>query len=183
MKLSLEIELDWVDEESNLDETVKQNIIDAVVSKIQKNVETKVEGKINAIIDETIMTKINVMTENLFNDFMSKEVQLTDSYGSKIKCYPNVTAVIKERFDNFMTQKVDEKGNTTHSTYGKTYDRLTFIIDKQLQDFANKFTTEAVKQVSEEIKTHVKDGLTSKLGAELMKVLKVNEMLALPTGK
>lgn len=177
MKLNLEIELDWVDEESNLDETVKQNVIDAVVNKIQKNVETKVEAKINDMIDKTIVVKINTMTENLFNDFMNKEIQLTDNYGSTIKSYPNVTAVIKERFDNFMMETVDEKGNTYTGSYGTKYKRLTFIIDKQLQEFATKFTTDAVKQVSAEIKLHVQDGLTTKLGSELMKVLKVNEML------
>lgn len=181
MKLNLEIQLDWIDEDMNLDETVQQNVIDAIVEKIQKNVESKVEGKINAIIDETILAKINTLTENLFNDFMNKQVSITDNYGSKIKVYPNVTAVIKERFDNFMEQTVDDQGKTYDGTYGSKHRRLTFIIDKQLKDFAEKFTTEAVKTVSAEIKLNVQQGLTTKLGAELMKVLKVNEMLALPS--
>jgi hypothetical protein len=183
MKLNLEIQLDWIDEEMNLDETVKQNVIDAIVNKIQKNVEAEVTTKVNDIIDKTIVGKINTMTESLFNDFMNKEIQITDNYGSTIKHYPNVTAVIKERFDNFMNQTVDEKGNTYDGSYGTKYKRLTFIIDKQLQEFANKFTTEAVTKVSNEIKVHVQQGLTTKLGSELMKVLKVNEMLALPNGK
>lgn len=183
MKLSLDIELDWVDEESNLDETVKQNVIDAVVNKIQKNVETKVEGKINEIIDKTIISKINTLTENIFNDFMNKQITLSDNYGSAIKVYNNVYEIIKERFDNFMEQTVDEKGQTYTGSYGTKYKRITFIIDNQLQAFAAKFTTDAVKQVSEEIKQHVKDGLTNKLGAELMKVLKVNDMLQLTNGK
>lgn len=183
MKLNLEIELDWIDDEMNVDETIRQNVIDAVVNKIQSNVEKKVEGKINEIIDNTIITKINSLTENLFNDFMNKEVQLTDSYGSIIKCYTNVTEVIKERFDKFMTQTVDEKGNTYEGSYGKKFTRLTYIIDKQLNEFADKFTTDAVKKVSDEIKHTVKEGLTQKLGAELMNVLKVNEMLQLTNGK
>ena len=183
MKLNLEIELDWIDEEMNLDDTVKQNIIESIVDKIQAKVEADVSKKVNDIIDKTIVSKINVMTENLFNDFMNKEIQITDSYGSTIKSYPNVTAVIKERFDNFMNQTVDEKGNTYDGSYGTKYKRLTFIIDKQLKDFANEFTTDAVTKVSNEIKVHVQQGLTTKLGSELMKVLKVNEMLALPNGK
>ncbi len=122
------------------------------------------------------------MTEALFNDFMSREVVLTDSYGSKMKVYPTVTDVIKERFDNFMTQTVNNEGKT-YDGYGEKHTRLTYIIDNQLKEFANKFTTDAVKQVSDEIKQHVKDGLTTKLGAELMSVLKVNEMLALPSKK
>jgi hypothetical protein len=183
MELNLKINIDWIDEESNLDETVKQHVIDGVVEKIQEKIESEVSTKVNAIIDTTIVSKINTMTEDLFNDFMNREIQITDAYGSTIKHYPNVTTLIKERFDNFMTQTVDEKGNTYEGHYGTKYKRLTFIIDKQLQEFANKFTTDAVKKVSDEIKVHVQQGLTTKLGSELMKVLKVEEMLALPSGK
>jgi|SRR6185503_7174847 len=182
MKLNVEIDLDWIDESMSIDETIKQNIIESIVNRIQEKVEEKVEGKINDIIDSTIVSKINTLTENLFNDFMNKEIQITDSYGSTIKQYPNVTAVIKERFDNFMNQTVDDKGNTYEGSYGTKYKRLTFIIDKQLKEFADAFTKDAVKKVSDEIKTHVQTGLTTKLGAELMKVLKVNEMLSLPSG-
>jgi hypothetical protein len=180
MKLNLEVELDWINEEMNIDDTVKQNVINAVVSKIQNKIESQVEKNIVNIIDKTVVDKINRMTEKVFSDFMNKELTLTDSYGDKIKCYKNVTEVIKERFDKFMVQTVDEKGQTYDGSYSKKYTRLTFVIDKQLQEFADKFTTDAVKKVSEEIKLQVKEGLTNKLGAELMKVLKVNEMLQLP---
>jgi hypothetical protein len=183
MKLNLEVELDWIDEEMNIDDTVKQNVINAVVSKIQTKIDSQVEKNINNIIDKTIVKRIDKMTEKLFNDFLSKEITITDNYGDTIKSYKSVNDVIKERFDNFMMQTVDENGESYDGGYGRKYQRLTFIIDKQLQDFANKFTTDAVKTVSEEIKLHVKEGLTTKLGAELMKVLKVNEMLQLPASK
>jgi hypothetical protein len=179
MKLNLEVELDWIDEDMNLDETVKQNVIDAVVNKVQKGIEEKVEKKINDTIDTIVVSKINEKTEALFDEFMNREICISDRYGDKIKVYPNMSALIKERFDSFMDQLVDEKGNISDSNYGTKYKRVNFIIDKQLKDFANKFTDEAVKTVSAEIKEHVKDGLTNKLGAELMKVLKVNEMLQL----
>lgn len=177
MKLNLEIQLDWIDEEMNLDETVRQNVIDSVVNKIQKNVEAKVEKEINATIDKTIVDKINQKTEELFNEFMNREITISDTYGDKLRCYENVNALIKERFDNFMTQTVDDKGNAYDGNYGTKYKRIYYIIDKQLKEFANKFTDDAVKTVSAEIKEHVKDGLTNKLGSELMKVLKVNDML------
>lgn len=177
MKLNLEINLDWIDEEKGLDETIKEQIISGVVSSVQNQINSKIEDKVNRIIDETIVTKINEKTDALFFDFVSRQVTLCDNYGSKIKVYENMEQLIKERFDNFMTEKVDDQGRSTTSAYGKNYPRLEFIINKQLKDFAEKFTTDAVKQVSTEIKQHVKDGLTTKLGAELMSVLKVNEML------
>jgi hypothetical protein len=179
MKLNLEIELDWIDDEMSLDDTVKQNVIDSVVNKIQKGVEEQVESTINKTIGETVVAKINEKTEELFDDFMNKEVVINDAYGSVINTYPNVTAVIKNRFDNFMTQTVDKNGKASTSPYDTKSQRIEFIIDKQLKTFADKFTTDAVKRVSEEIQQHVKDGLTTKLGSELMKVLKVEEMLSL----
>ena len=180
MKLNLEIELDWIDEEMNLDETVKQHVIEAVVNRVQEGIEKKVENKINQTIDTAVLAKINEKTETLFNEFMDREICISDKYGDKIKVYPNMSALIKERFDNFMEQTVDEKGATYDGNYGNKHKRIYFIIDKQLKDFANKFTDDAVKTVSAEIKEHVKNGLTNKLGAELMKVLKVNDMLKLP---
>lgn len=184
MKLNLEIDLDWIDEEKGLEDTVKEQIINGVVSQVQKRINDKIEEKVNKIIDEEIVTTINKKTDELFIDFINRPVTLTDGYGSKLKVYDNIEQLIKERFDNFMTDFVDKDGKTTRrDSYGDKYQRINFIIDKQLKDFANQFTTEAVKKVSEEIKLHVKDGLTTKLGSELMNVLKVNEMLKLPNKK
>ena len=81
MKLQLDVELDWIDEDMNLDDTVKQNIIHGIINKIQSNIESQVEKSINDIIDKTIVSKINKMTEKLFNEFLKREVHITDKYG------------------------------------------------------------------------------------------------------
>ena len=175
MKLNLEIELDWIDEESNLDETIKKQIINEVVNKIQNSVKIQIEKK----IDKIIVMKINKLIEKIFKDFLNRELTINDNYGDVVKYYKNVRQFIKERFDNFMTQTVDEKGNTYDGSYGNKIGRLEFIIDKQLRKFADEFTTNAVKTVSAEIKTHVQEGLTNKLGSELIKVLKIDKMLEL----
>ena len=95
MKLNLEIELDWIDEEMNLDETVKQHVIEAVVNRVQEGIEKKVENKINQTIDTAVLAKINEKTETLFNEFMDREICISDKYGDKIKVYPNMSALIK----------------------------------------------------------------------------------------
>ena len=184
MKFSVEIDLDWIDEESNLDDTVQKQIIDNISSITQKKVSSDVESKIQQIIDETTIKRINEKIDDVFADFIGREVSVYDSYGSVTNTYKNVEELIKERFDNFMTQTVDDKGITDSSTYGRNKTtRLVHIVDKQLTEFADKFTADAVSQVSAEIKEHVKEGLTSKLGNELMKVLKVEKMLELPTSR
>lgn len=179
MKLKLEVDIDYIDEEMNLDETIKQNIINTIVSRIETKVSESVKKVVDDKIDTLIVDKVNALTDAMFKEFITRPVTITDKYGSNLKSYENVEAIVKEKFDNFMTERVDDKGNATTSTYGTTYPRITFIVNKQLSDFANKFTTDAVAKVSAEIKTHVTNGLTQKLGSELMKVLKVEQMLQL----
>jgi hypothetical protein len=46
-----------------------------------------------------------------------------------------------------------------------------------LKDFADKFTKDTVDKVREEIELHVKNGLETRMGKELFKVLKVDKMI------
>lgn len=179
MELNLTVNIDWIDEDSTLDEEVKKDVINQIVSRIQAKISTDVEEKVNNSINKTVEAKINKMTDRLFKDFLKKEVVLSDGYGDKMRVYKNVKALVKEKFDSFMTQKVDDRGRTSTSSFDTKYDRLTYIINKQLKEMADEFTTRAVKQVSEEIKQHVQDGLTNKLGSELMKILNVNKMIGI----
>lgn len=176
MKFNVEIELDWIEEGMTISDAIKDQIIYSIKNQIGDKIQKQAEDKVNKMIDSTVVRKINELTDNMFAEFVNREISITDGYGSTVKTYPSIEALVKEKFDKFLTQPVDEKGNA-HDGYGKKMDRISFIIDKQLKDFANSFTTEAVKSVSEEIKMHVNKGLTEKLGAELMKVLKVNDML------
>lgn len=177
MKLQLELNIDWIDEEMTLDETVKHEIIEQIVKKLFKTVELQTEEKVNKLIDAKVIEIIDEKTSELYNDFMSKPVSITDSYGDTIETFENVKAVIKQRFDKYLTEWVDSDGKTSKSSYSTKHRRLEFIIDKRLKEFSEKFTTDAVNRVSAEIKQHVEQGLTQKLGSELMKVLKVDQML------
>ena len=177
MKFNVDIELDWIEEDTSISAEIKNQIIFSIQEKVGKKIEEQAEEKVNAMIDNEVVNKVNSLTEKLFNDFLDREINISDNYGSTIKSYPKLEDLIKEKFDNFMIQSVDKDGKSYDGSYGKKYSRINFIVEEQLKTFANEFTTEAVKKVSEEIKEHVKEGLTTKLGAELMNVLKVNDML------
>ena len=177
MKLNLEIDIDWLDEDSSLDDAVKKQIIDGVTTKLQEKIQADVEKQ----IVEKVELQIGELVEKTYTEFLEKGVSITDGYGDTVKTYDTVEALLKDRFDKFLLEKVDENGKV--NGYGPTKERIKHIIDSQLKTFADEFTTEAVKQVSEEIRQHVQDGLTAKLGSELMKVLKVEEMLGLPEAK
>ena len=180
MVLNLSIELDWIDEDMSIDDVVKQQIISGVMSKVGNQVKDKIEQKINSSIDTLIVKKVNQLTDKMFKDFTKRKITLTDGYGDRLKVYNTLTDYMKRKFDNFLLDTVDEKGNSYDGSYVSKFKRLDFVIDVQLKKFEDEFTTNTVKKVSEEIKKHVADGLQAKLGNELMTVLKVDEMLKLP---
>jgi homospermidine synthase len=150
------------------------------MNKVGNQVKERVEAKVNSNIDNLVAKKVNQLTDKMFKDFTRRKITLTDGYGDKLKVYNSIRDYMKYKFDNFLIEKVDDQGRTSTSTYGTNHKRLDFIVKKQLEEFAEDFTTKAVKQVSSEIKTHVSEGLTKKLGSELMHVLKVDKMLELP---
>ena len=177
MKLNLEIEVDWIDDEMTIDDTVKQSIVNEVVRTLDKKVSEKLEKEIEKKVDQTIIKKIDEKVDRIFTDFINKDVTLNDKYGDVLKQYGSVMELIKEKFDSFLIENVDDNGKTKRDNYGRGVPRIDFLITNQLKKFSDKFTTDTVKTVSAEIKRHVEDGLTTKLGAELMRVLKVDKML------
>jgi hypothetical protein len=178
MNLKIDIEIDWIGEDNTLDEVVKAEIVAGVTDKVYDMVNKEIRETLTQKLDDQVIKKVDENTQQMFDEFCNREIALNDQYGHTIKVWPNLIELMKARFDNFLEERVDRKsGKPTNSGYNGTTTRIRFMIDNQLTSFADKFTTDTVKKVSEEIKKHVSDGLTNKLGGELMKVLKVDKML------
>jgi hypothetical protein len=146
-----------------------------------KGVQEKAEVQINNLIDNKVIEVIEGKTLEAFNQFMEREITITNEYGNTVKQYPNVNNLIEEKWDKFITLTVDSStgkpvGRNDYVN-GQRMKRIEYMIDHQLKQMSDKFTTETVKRVSEEIKKYVESGLTNKLGSELMSLLKVDKML------
>lgn len=181
MKLNLEVEIDWIDEESGIDEVVKQSIISAVVNSVESKVNTKIQKEVDALINKQITSQINTKINKMFDDFAKQPVKILDTYGDVTGQYGSVREMLKTRFDTFLTEMVDDNGKVT--SYGSRMTRTDYLFKHQINSFATEFTKNTVTQVREEVKKTVQEGLTQRLGAELMSVLKVNEMLQISDGK
>jgi len=177
MKLNVEIEIDWIDDQMTIDDIIKQEIITGITSRISEALEKEVKSKVEKDLDSRVIQKVDENTQAMFDEFISREVAITDKYGDTIKVWPSLKDLMKDRFDKFLEQKVDSDGKSYDGNYKTTTTRIYYMIYNQLKKFADKFTSDTVKTVSEEIRKHVELGLTNKLGSELMKVLKVDKML------
>lgn len=172
MKINVEIDLDWLEEDSTIDEAIKQQIINGVTDKVSKVV---IEKTTQEIIGK-VSKNIDILVKKTYTDILKQKISITDNYGDVIKCYGNVKEMIKEKFDKFLIEKVDSNGNA--STYGD-FKRIDFIVNKQIRQFGDKFTKETIELVKTHIEKVVSSGLQQQIGHKLMNVLEINKLIGI----
>lgn len=183
MKLNIEVELDWLDEESNIDDIIKAEVIRDITKQVSENAIKKFEEqaleKINKVY-EKVETKIDELVTKEFNSFMNKPIKITDQWGDVKKEYNNVSEMIKLRFDNWLLEKVDKYGKP--SSYGD-FNRMNYFIDGQLQAFSKKFTEETVKEMRSRLESTLTNDMKELLGGQMMDVIGVKKLLAAASDK
>lgn len=148
MKFNIEVELDYIYENS-IDEIIINKIANEVTKKITKNIEAQVTEQVSQKINEILDLKIM----ELFDEFLNKGFTLYDRWGDVVRENVNVKQLLKEKLDKFMTEYVDEKGNTTNSYNGRPrYEQiLNNEAKKQINGFLDELSRTVIKGIKEDI--------------------------------
>lgn len=166
MKLNIQVELEWIDEEGNLDEQVRNQIISGVVARVSRgNIEEAERAAKEAIrtqVAATIDNQIIKITEEL----LAGEFDVTDRWGEVKVHQTTVKKELKKELDAFLTQKVDKDGRPQPDGYGSYDTRINWLIQRTLLD---KYTglKKEVEQVSAKIQAELKEYVDSLLKAQL----------------
>lgn len=122
------------------DAVVKACIAD-IRKAIAESVSTQIDEKVGALIDATLAAGI----------------QQYDRFGSPIGQPTNLTAIIGKAGEDYLAQRVDERGSI--SGYGDKFTRLEYIvkknveavIDHKMQTEIKKATEQAVQQAQTKV--------------------------------
>ncbi|HIE4214721.1 hypothetical protein [Proteus terrae] len=152
MKLNITVDLDWLEEDGNIDEEVKHEIINGVKNAISKDCLAKVEKEASKQIDKAIAESItsaqqaiNQRAVQFVEDWLVKEVTITDKWGD-IKEQISVKDMVKRSFDQTLEKTVDSSGRFTENHYNG----LTLI--KYLTgNYVQELVREKIKPLQEEI--------------------------------
>ena len=175
MKFKIEIDLGWIDEEYNIDDEIKTAITDHILQKIKtKEIEEKLKNKIESTFSNFVTERLNKLIDSTYNSFMGKEVSLTNKYGDIVKT-ASIDDIIKERFDNYFTEKVDSYGKA--GGYGANTSRIDWIMQNKIDRFAESFTADTIKDIENRLKKHFSDVLQEKLTATIAKKLGLTKLL------
>lgn len=180
-KFNITVELDWMDEEYNLDEEIKETIINSIVNKVQdrliQQVDTECNNKINsqiANIEKTVSDKLNGMMDAFFDE----PRDVTDNYGDVVKKGVTVRDTLKKACDKFMDQSLDEYGNPTTYSYNAKYKtRVDYIVAKSIDYNMESAIKRAVSDVTDNLKKKISAEVKKQMGEKLANILELDKML------
>lgn len=176
MKFNVEIDLDWVEEDSTIDDEIKNQIISSIESKVLKSLQAQVIGSAKEKIDSQIATLVN---KNIHEMVSSKVAELmvlnrtsTDSYGRVLKENFTIESMLIDAVEGAVNNKVlDRDGRPASVGYERNavYSHFDYYAKKDIPEMVHKKVKELGEQVkkdiellvTEKIKTQVADNLTS----------------------
>ena len=163
MKLNITIDIDWIDEEGNLDDEVKQRIINSLSQKIQSEFLMD-SGK---RIAESANKLITAKTELLINTVLEKPVTISDGWGRNNKEYDSIMDMVEQRMTTLYQGKINANGQCTK-------DPLLANIEKSVESQVKSM----LASVSRQIERHSKESAINAVNeSSLIKSIKqvINE--------
>lgn len=176
---NITVNLDWLDEEENLDEKLKDEILSGIVSKVGENITNSLEGKARelleakmASIEEEIGKRLNSMME----DFFDTPKDITDKWGDVVKRGVTVREILKQACSKYLDQLVDSNGKPA-SGYGTHKTRLEYIIAKSVDHDMDYAIKTATKQVTDKLKERITGEVKTQIGEKLAGVIGLDAMI------
>ena len=173
MKFNITVDLDWLNEDESLDEAFQSRIIDAVIAKVSKETIANVTQQAERVISQQI-TELVAAT---YTQFLGKGVTITNRWGEVEKENVSVEGLIKERFDKFLTETVDEDGRT-YSGYGNSNrTRLQWMLNDRIQKQTKQISEQIVREVDKKVKDYLNQNVKEAIGGKLVKELGIEELI------
>lgn len=173
-KFNIVVELDWIEEGGEIDEVIKDEIINSIIekisSKINEEIAARAEEKISQNIDEQICSKVNEITTNL----LKGKFDMTDKWGDVIEKDTSVLAQLKKRLDNFLEEEVDKNGQP--SRYGDKQKRLDYIINQNINYSLQNKIEEAAREIRKALEEYIDKTLKAQIGENVAQLIGLNQI-------
>lgn len=176
MKISVDLNLDWIEEGGSVDETVKEMIIDKVVQDTRKNISDKIMEQAT----ESIMVKVDALVEELWSDFMDKRVKITDKYGDPIEHHDSIKSMLKTKLDTFLDSKVTANGTPVKpgECGYNTRPRIEWLLDSRIAEHTKGFVDKVQKDFDAKLKVALNAKLQESMASAMLKNIDMSKILS-----
>lgn len=180
-KFNITVELDWMDEEYNIDEEIRETIVNNVVNKVQDRLVNQVETECNNKINDqlkNIEIAVSDKLNSIMDAFFDEPRDVTDKYGDVIKSGVTVRDTLKKACDDFMSQSLDKNGNPTTSSWDTKYKtRVDYFVAKSIDYNMESAIKKAVSDVTDNLKKKISEEVKKQMGDRLASILELDKML------
>ncbi len=172
VKVKVEINLDWLDENYNIDEQMKERVIlsitDTFKIAVNESINRKINKKVSVKVDKWIMDQLH--------NFCDRKIEITDKWGDTQEYHESVTEMFKSKFDDFFNATVNEKGETqTSCGYGsKRLTRIDLMLNQKAEEYLKKVTDNMDREIKRAItdaeKLAIKEKITKHVTEQLARI-------------
>lgn len=175
MKLTIEVELDWVDDEEEIDKQVKHLVIEKISEKLVRRASEK-GASLYIQAESRLKEKIDGKIDEIIEAFNNKKFIRFDNYGNERDGGKEITVieVLKERYDNFLSQRVNTNGSVSVSNDFHSKPRLEHMIDyaikNMLLDSKREYEEMLIKKINA-VKIEMSQDIERDMISKLAKLL------------
>jgi DNA-directed RNA polymerase subunit L len=178
-KINISVDIDWLGEDGTLDGALKDEIVNAVVSRIAadslKGIGQKVDNMVEARVKEAVGVKLNEVLE----DFLNKPRTITDRWGDVQKENVTVIGLLKKSCEDFIEGYVDKDGEpTSYSSYDHNKKRIDYIIEKNISSTLDFSIKKAAEEIKNKLKEYIDTTLKTQIGENVAQVIGLNSITA-----
>lgn len=182
-KFNVEIELDWLDEESNLDDVIQKQVIVSLQDRLVSNLEKKLGNSIAEKVNEKATEIADQFIEKLLAEQLGA-IQIptkSSSWGSEVT-YTPLTEFIGKRFESAMNEKtLNENGREATYRDDKKYSIAEYLtrdfIAKELNSKVSDMIRDAKEKAEKSLISNLEQNLQSQLHADMVRRLNIPQLL------
>lgn len=168
MKLTFQVDLDWINEDGSIDEVIKKELVKELSKKINKNTKETIINEALERIDKQLGEQLN----QLLTEILNQTITVTDDWGNTTE-KGTLKDIVKKKVENIMSERLDDYGNPAR--WGTT--RLDWILNSFVKREIENLTKELKKEIDTKVKTYITEGLKDQIVKTVLGNLNLGQLI------
>ena len=150
MKINIQVELDFLNEDETLEDSFKESIKNSITNRVVNLTVQKLTEEIKPQMDNHFKNSIEKTMEDLLNNYLDKQVVISDGY--KTEKYESALEMIRSKFSSLYDAEFKKSsGCNNDPLYKKLQERISYEVRDTLSKTNSIIEREAKRIAKEEI--------------------------------
>ncbi|MGE6376578.1 hypothetical protein [Peribacillus muralis] len=182
-KVKIELDLDWLNEEENLDQVIKDEVIANLQNRLIQNAEYQITKKLNGLLEGIA----NQVTDSFIEETLKAKIDKLQiphkksSWDSQVELIP-ISEFIGMKYESYLNEKtLDSDGNAPRYSSDRKLSISEYFINKYLEkELTTKVSSmiqTARKDAEDTIVKALENNLKEQLSVDIINRLNVPKML------